>query len=55
MAKEITKEEALNKIKEEADKHLQLVSTEISGILQKYGYQLTIQQSIVLKKILPEA
>lgn len=45
------KAEALKVLQEEEQAGLQACSAEISATLQKYGYALDIQQTIVLKKV----
>ena len=49
--KEITTEEALQALKNQESTNFQACNEEISAILNKYGYGLKIQQSIVLEKI----
>lgn len=52
--KKLTQQQLLAKIQEDADKNLRQVSDEITKTLKKYGYQMQIQQSIVLKKVIPQ-
>lgn len=45
------KQEALKVLQEEETANIQKCSAEVSAALQKYGYGLEIQQTIVLKKV----
>lgn len=46
----LTEEQALQKLQEVEQQNMLSCSKELSALLSKYGYNLEIQQSIVLKK-----